>query len=186
MAFDYPVILDVTGCPVLVVGGGRVALRKVEALLRAGASVHVVAPEVIEPLRELPVVVRNRPYEPADLDDVRLAFTATDDPIINAAVAADAGHRGIWVNSADDPSHCTFTLPAVAREGPVVITVSTGGSSPALAAYLRDEIQRWLGELDVAGAAHDLEAQRADLHRQGLSTESIDWSQRVRDALRQQ
>jgi siroheme synthase-like protein len=186
MAFDYPVVLDVSGASVLVVGGGRVALRKIEALLRAGASVHVVAPDVIEAIRELPVVVRNREYVAGDLDGVRLAFTATDEPEVNAAVAADAAQRGIWVNAADDPGHCTFTLPAVTRDGPVTIAISTGGSSPALAAYLRDEIQRWLGELEVAAAAHDLEAQRADLHAQGLSTESIDWSQRVRDALRHQ
>lgn len=184
MAFDYPVVLDVSGVPVLVVGGGRVALRKIEGLLRAGAAVRVVAPEVIDPIRELPIVIRARPYQASDLGDVRLVLTATDDPETNAEVAADAARHGIWVNSADDPEHCTFTLPAVSRDGTVTVAVSTGGSSPALASYLRDEIQRWLGELDVAAAAQNLAEQRADMHARGQSTESIDWSQRVRDALR--
>lgn len=184
MAFDYPIVLDVAGVPVLVVGGGTVALRKVQGLLAAGAEVTVVAPGIAAALRALPVHVIERPYAPGDLEHARLVITATDDPDVNASVAADANRRGIWVNSADDPANCTFTLPAVARDGAVTIAVSTGGASPALASHLRGEISTWLAEIDAGGAAAALAEQRTELHSRGISTESVDWSQRVRAALR--
>jgi precorrin-2 dehydrogenase len=184
VAFDYPILLDLTGVPVLVVGGGRVALRKIEGLLEAGADVSVIALEVIEAIRAQPVRVVTRRYESTDLDGVRLAITATDDRAVNASVAAEATRRGIWVNSADDPANCGFTLPAVARHGAVTVAVSTGGASPALASHLRSEIQRWLVEIGAADAAANLAAQRAELRAEGVSTESIDWSDRVRAALR--
>ena len=185
MAFDYPIMLDLSGVAVLVVGGGRVAHRKIEGLLTAGAKVTVVAQSAIDSIRSMPVELVVRGYETADLDDVRLVITATDDPAVNAAVAADAGARGIWVNSADDPANCTFTLPAVARDGAITVAVSTGGASPALASHLRGEIEDWLGQIGAADAAVALAAQRRDLHADGVSTESVDWSDRVRTALRE-
>ena len=123
-------------------------------------------------------------YEIGDLDTVRLVITAADDPAVNAAVATDATARGIWVNSADDPANCTFTLPAVARDGVVTVAVGTGGASPALASHLRGELEHWLEEIGAADAAAALAAQRAELKADGVSTESIDWSDRVRAALR--
>ena len=183
MAFDYPIMLDLTDVPVLVVGGGRIAFRKIEGLLKAGAVVTVVAPLVVDPIHDLPVRIAIRAYETGDLDDVRLVITATDDPVVNAAVAADATSRGIWVNSADDPANCTFTLPAVARDGAVTVAVGTGGSSPALASHLRGELEKWLIEIGAADAAVALAAQRTELRAEGISTESIDWSDRVRAAL---
>jgi precorrin-2 dehydrogenase / sirohydrochlorin ferrochelatase len=184
VAFDYPIMLDLTGVPVLVVGGGRVALRKIEGLLRADAAVGVVAPLIVSEIHALPVQVVARRYEPADLDDVKLVITATDDPAVNAAVAADATARRIWVNSADDPKNCTFILPAVARDGAVTVAVGTGGSSPALASHLRAELEKWLAEIGAADAAVALAAQRGALQAKGISTESINWSDRVRAALR--
>jgi precorrin-2 dehydrogenase/sirohydrochlorin ferrochelatase len=184
VAFDYPIMLDLTGVPVLVVGGGRVAVRKIEGLLKAGAEVTVVARSAIDPIHSMPVELVVRGYEPADLDDVRLVITATDDPAVNSAVSADATARGIWVNSADDPANCTFTLPAVARDGAVTVAVSTGGASPALASHLRGEIEDWLGQIGAADAAVALAAQRRGLQADGVSTESIDWTDRVRTALR--
>jgi precorrin-2 dehydrogenase / sirohydrochlorin ferrochelatase len=184
VAFDYPIMLDLTGIPVLVVGGGQIALRKIEGLLKANARVCVVAPLVSADVRELPVEVHVRRYESSDLDGVRLVFTATDDPAVNAAVAADATARGIWVNSADDPANCTFALPAVARDGAVTIAVGTSGSSPALASHLRGELEKWLDEIGAADAAVALAAQRSALQADGVSTESIDWTDRVKAALR--
>ncbi len=184
VAFDYPIMLDLTGVPVLVVGGGRVALRKIEGLLNVGADVTTVAPHVVDAIRALPVHVAIRPYESNDLDAVRLVITATDDAAVNATVAAEATRRGIWVNSADDPVNCTFTLPAVTRAGTVTVAVSTGGASPALASHLRGEIERWLSEIGAADAAITLAAQRSEMHADGVSTESIDWSDRVQTALR--
>ncbi len=186
MAFDYPIMLDLTGVPVLVVGGGKVALRKIEGLLSAHADVTVVAPMVGDDIHDLGVRVVVRGYESADLDGVRLVITATDDAAVNARVSTEATDRGIWVNSADDPTNCTFTLPAVARDGTVTVAVGTGGSSPALASHLRAELQRWLGEIGAAEAAVTLAAQRSEFRANGVSTESIDWTERVRAALRQQ
>jgi siroheme synthase-like protein len=184
VAFDYPIMLDLTDVPVLVVGGGRVAQRKVEGLLRARADVTVVAPRIDDGVRALPVRLVERTYEPSDLDHVRLVITATDEAAVNAAVSADATRRGIWVNSADDPANCTFTLPAVARDGEVTVAVATGGASPALASHLRGEIEAWLGEIGAGDAALTLGQQRNEMHANGDSTESIDWSDRVRAALR--
>ena len=184
MAFDYPIMLDLSDVPVLVVGGGRVAQRKVEGLLRARADVTVVAPRIDDGVRALPVRLVERTYEPSDLDHVRLVITATDEAAVNAAVSADATRRGIWVNSADDPANCTFTLPAVARDGEVTVAVATGGASPALASHLRGEIEAWLGEIGAGDAALTLGQQRNEMHANGESTESIDWSDRVRAALR--
>jgi len=184
VAFDYPIMLDLDGVPVLVVGGGRVAQRKVEGLLRGHAQVTVVAPSIASELVDMPVTIVRRPYEPGDLNHVRLAITATDDPAVNAAVAAEATRRGIWVNSADDPANCTFALPAVARDVEVTVAVGTGGASPALASHLRGEIEAWLRQIGAGGAATTLGRQRSEMHAKGESTESIDWSDRVKAALR--
>lgn len=183
MTFGYPVMLDLGGVPTLVVGGGRVAWRKAQGLAAAGAHVTVIAPEVVPELTELADVVHRRPYASGDAAAFRLVITATDDPAVNAAVSADATLAEVWVNSADDPANCTFILPAVARRGPVVISISTGGASPALASHLRAKLQDEVLTEQVERAAHDLAAQRAELHAQGVSTESIDWTDRVRTAL---
>jgi len=182
MAFGYPVMLDVGGVPVLVVGGGRVASRKAKALVEAGAVVTVVAPDVDDELAELVAVVHRRSYAATDIEGHRLVLTATNDASVNAAVAADATAAGLWVNSADDPANCSFILPAVARRDPVVVSVSSGGASPALASHLRDEIAASVLEgVDVAAA--DLSRQRAEVHAAGGSTEDISWDERVRAAL---
>lgn len=183
MAFDYPVFLDLRAVPVLVVGGGAVALRKAAGLAAAGASVTVVAPTVHPDLVVLATEVRRREFVDADVEGQRLVLTATDRPAVNAAVAAAATRAGVWVNSADDPANCTFILPAVARRGPVIAAVSSGGASPALAQALRDEIAAASLGPGVDGAAADLAGQRDDVKRSGRSTEDIDWSERVRVAL---
>lgn len=147
----YPVNLLLADQPVLVVGGGPVAARKVEALLRAGARVTVVAPAAVGAIaanRE--VVWRPRSYRPGEAGAYRLVVTATNDPAVNAQVAADCEAANVFVNSADDPANCTFTLPSVARRGDVQVAVSTGGQSPALARWLRQRIER---EVDSGYAA---------------------------------
>ena len=183
MAFGYPVMLDLAGVRVLVVGGGTIAGRKTAGLLAAGAIVTVVAPVVLPELAAAAADVRERPYEVADLDGQQLVLTATDDPIVNARVASDARANGVWVNSADDPQNCTFILPAVARQGSVVVAVGTDGSSPALARHLRDRIADLVLTPEVAVAAEELARQRAELHAAGIRSESIDWTERLRAAL---
>src|SRR5262245_14060460 len=103
--FDYPVFLRLDQVAVLVVGAGPVAARKVAGLAAAGAAVRVVAPDISSGLdRTLVDEIHERPYEPGDLDGVRLVVTATGRPDIDAAVAADATAAGIWVNAADQPA----------------------------------------------------------------------------------
>ena len=141
----YPVNLLLAGRPVLVVGGGSVAVEKVRGLLDAGADVTVVAPEVDPALDELDVTVERRPYRPGEAAEYRLVVAATGDPAVNQAVFDDGEVAGVWVNSADDPARCSFTLPARVRRGDLLVTVSTGGRSPALAAWLREQLEEELG-----------------------------------------
>lgn len=172
---QYPVMLDVAGRPCLVVGGGPVALQKVRGLADAGADVTVVAPTV-EPAIERLATVERRPYEPGEVAGYRLAVAATDDPAVNRQVFLDGEAAGVWVNSADDPANCSFTLPAVLREGPITVTVATGGRSPALATWLRDRIGEVVGPEHVV-LLELLAERREALRSEGIPTESLSWQQ---------
>lgn len=175
-SFDYPVYLDLRDVPVLVVGAGPVAARKVAGLVAAGARVTVVAPEVSAALdRSRVAEVRERPFEPADVEGMRLVLTATGVREVDAAVAAAATAAGVWVNAADQPEDCSFILPAIARNGPLAIAVSTGGASPALARRLRDRAAELLTD-DVVALALELQRRRAAVRSAGTSTEDVDWS----------
>jgi precorrin-2 dehydrogenase / sirohydrochlorin ferrochelatase len=172
----YPVVLRLAGRPVLVVGGGAVAARKVDGLVSAGAQVTVVAPE---PCAELAarddVAVERRRYLRGEVAGYWLVIAATDDPTVQQAVFDDAEERGVWVNAADDPDRCSFILPAVARRGPVIVAVSTQGTSPALASRLRDRLADALPP-DVEQIALELRRRRERIRGAGGSTESHDWS----------
>ena len=171
----YPVGLVVAGRPVLVVGGGRVAARKVADLVACGARVTVVAPDVDPALAARDdVVVERRPYRPGEAGDHRLVVTATGDRAVDAQVFADAEAAGVWVNSADDPERCTFTLPSVVRRDPVVVAVATGGHSPALATWLRRRLEGELGP-EVGVLAGLLGQARSRVRAEGRSTEDLDW-----------
>ena len=162
--------------PVLVVGAGPVAARKVDGLVAAGARVRVVATDVSGSLDRAEVEeIRERPYERGDLDGMRLVVTATGDSGVDAAVAADATAAGVWVNAADQPADCSFILPAIARNGRLSIAVSTGGASPALARRLRDHAGRLLSD-EVVALADDLAGRREAVRAAGGSTEDVDWS----------
>jgi precorrin-2 dehydrogenase len=179
VTFGYPVVLNLHGVPVLVVGAGPVAIRKIAGLVAAGADVRVVAPEIDEQLERAGIrELSCRAYEPGDLDGVRLVVTATGVEAVDAAVAADARARGIWVNAADQPADCDFILPAIARQGSVSVAVSTDGKSPALAARLRDRIASLLTPA-IAALADGLAAERSGIKASGGSTEDRDWSAQI-------
>ena len=171
----YPVNLVLEGRPCLVVGGGAIAARKAAGLLACGARVHVVALQVGDEVRALDGLTwEERAYRPGDVSGYRLVVAATGDPSVNRAVYDDGEAAGVWVNSADDPDHCSATLPAVLRRGSLMVTVSTGGHSPALAAWLRDRLADEVGpEYEVLAGL--LAAERADLQAAGRSTEAADW-----------
>ena len=172
---QYPVNLVLDGRPCLVVGGGRVALRKVEGLLACGGRVTVVAPSIDAELRGLPgVTLVERAWQPGDLDGMWLVIAATDDPAVNGAVYAEGERRGVWVNGADDPANCSFTLPSVVRRGDLQVTVSTGGRSPALATWLRRRLEGEIGP-EYAVLLDLLATERDGLKAAGRSTEGLDW-----------
>lgn len=172
---QYPVNLVLDGRRCLVVGGGHIALRKVQGLLACGARVRVVAPRLTPELRTLQdVAFEERTWRPDDLAGVWLVIAATDDPAVNGAVY-DAGQRaGVWVNGADDPAHCSFTLPSVVRRGDLQIAVSTGGRSPALATWLRTRLEGEIGP-EYAVLLDILATERDGLKAAGVSTEGLDW-----------
>lgn len=170
----YPVSLVVAGRRCVVVGGGAVAARKVAALAEAGAAVVVVAPEIGAEIRGMPVELIERHYQAGDLDGAWLAIAATDDPQANRRVHADGQAARVWVNAADDPEACAFTLPAVLRRGPVSVAVSTGGHSPALAGWLRDQVAALLGP-EIGALAGLMSEARDQLQAAGRSTEGLDW-----------
>jgi precorrin-2 dehydrogenase / sirohydrochlorin ferrochelatase len=182
----FPIGLVVAGRRCLVVGGGAVAARKIASLLRCGASVTVVAPEVHEAVAALaedgsiaaidgePLDVQLRPYRAGEAGDYRLVVAATGDPAVDRAVHHDAEAAGVWVNSADDLDHCSAVLPAVHRDGAVSVAVSTGGTSPALASWLRDRLARVLGP-GLGDLAELLAEGRAALQARGRPTSTVDW-----------
>ncbi len=146
----YPVFLRLSGRPCLVVGGGRVAERKVGDLLECGAAVTVVAPAAVPGLeraaREGRLRRLARGFEEADLEGVFLAVVATDTPELNQRIHQLAEARGVPVNVVDQPELCSFIVPAVVRRGEFQLAVSTGGASPVLARKVKEELERMFPE----------------------------------------
>jgi siroheme synthase-like protein len=158
----YMACLDLEGRRCLVVGGGAVGLEKAAGLAACGARVTVVSPELDEGFRELDVDWRRGSYRPADLSGTFLVVAATSDRETNERVSRDAEGRGMLCNVADVPELCNFILPAVHREGPIAVAVSTGGASPALAKRLRSRIAELVGP-EHAELAEELRALRPEV-----------------------
>jgi len=146
----YVACLRLAGRKCLVVGGGEVGLEKVEGLLACDATVTLIAPEAIEPLRELAaegsIQWLAREWQPSDLDGAFLVIAATDDSDVNIRIFEEAERRAMLVNVVDVPPLCNFILPAIVRQGPLAIAISTQGASPALAKRIRDEVAARYGE----------------------------------------
>jgi siroheme synthase-like protein len=174
----YPVNLVVAGRRCVVVGAGRIAARKIEALLAAGADVHVIAvtvgPEIRAWADEGRLTVAERAFAPTDLDDAWLATTATGVSEVDRSVFEAGEARRVWVNSADDPANCSFTLTSVVRRGDLVVTIGTGGRSPALATWLRRRLGEELGP-EYATLLDVLSEAREELRAAGRSSEEPDW-----------
>jgi len=174
----YPVALDLRARPCLMVGGGPVAAAKVEGLLAAGARVTVVSPALSERLASWAtagrIAYRQREYIASDLDGHQLVFTATDRRDVTLSVARDARQRGVWVNAADDPENCDFLLPSVLRRGRLQVAVSTGGASPALAARVRRDLERYFTREydDLVELAAEV---RRELRASGRRVDASQW-----------
>jgi len=150
----YPVYLNLTERPTVVIGGGTIAEGKVLGLLEADAQVNLIAPEVTATLQDLAangkIHWEQRSYQTGDLHDATLAISATDDRQVNQQVWAEARQGGILVNVVDDPPYCDFIAPAIVRRGDITLAISTNGKMPALAAHLRRQIEKSFGEEYVA------------------------------------
>ncbi len=146
----FPVNLLIAGRKCVVVGGGRVAARKVATLLECGGVVEVISPELVEELREQHrqgrLSWRDSPYQSGDLAGAFLVIAATDDEEVQAAVFAEASAANQLINVADVPPRCNFILPALVSRGDLVIAVSTAGQSPALARRIRKQVAEAYGD----------------------------------------
>ena len=146
----YPIFLDIRGKICVIVGGGEVAARKAERLLDCGAKVFIISPKLspaLAALKEKDVISHIAAEYAGDLiHGAALVIGATDDEKTNAQIFLDARSKGIPVNIVDDPQKCDFILPSVVQRGDLAITIGTGGKSPALARYLREELEAKYGE----------------------------------------
>lgn len=145
----YIACLNLAGRQALVVGAGSIGLEKIEGLLACDARVRVVAPEACAGVRELvaagSIEWGERPYDSSDLDGCLLVIAATSDTELNRRVYEDAERRALLVNVVDVPELCNFILPAIVRQGPIAVAVSTSGASPALAQRMRNEAAALFG-----------------------------------------
>ena len=151
----YPIFLDIRGRRCLVIGGGKVAKRKVDSLLQAGGQVTVISPTLTLGLTSLvaagKIMYHRREYKPGDLKGFFLIYAATSNEEVHRHIAAEAAKRGVLLNVVDRPALCTFIVPSIVSQGDLTIAVSTGGASPALARRIGKTLREIFGpEYDQA------------------------------------
>jgi siroheme synthase-like protein len=180
MTVFYPIFLNIEGKKCVVVGGGEVAERKVNALLECGASTIVISLHISEGLRQLAekdvIQVFLRDYQYGDLEGARIAIAATDDPVVNAKVAQEGQERGVLINVVDHPQYSEFFVPSLLRQGDVSIAISTGGKSPALSRKIRTELEQSFTP-EYASLALLLSDVRHNLRKRGAQIRSDTWQE---------
>ena len=183
----YPVFLEMKDRRCVVIGGGAVAERKVEGLVAVGANVTVISPAITNGLRELLTqgAIRHvaREYQTGDRAGYDLVFVATDNSEINVVVSNEARSLRIWVNSADDPDHCDFILPAVIRRGDLAVAVSTGGVSPAVTRAIREELDQYVSA-DYASFVQIAGEVRRELREKSVSPGAGAWNRALKGDFR--
>jgi precorrin-2 dehydrogenase / sirohydrochlorin ferrochelatase len=174
MSRFYPILVDLQGKNALVVGGGKVAQRKIETLLEHGASVQVVARELTPGLEQLRSAEKVRflggEFSEAFLKEAFVVFAATDDASLNRRVSEAARQRGLLVNAVDQPADCNFIVPSILSRGDLLIAVSTCGKSPAFARKVRVELEQHFGE-EYGSFLTLMGSLRKEILRLGLSQE---------------
>ncbi|MDA3005179.1 MAG: bifunctional precorrin-2 dehydrogenase/sirohydrochlorin ferrochelatase, partial [Actinomycetota bacterium] len=161
----YPVFLDLTDRPVVVVGGGAVATERAAKLAAHGARVLLVSPQITPALAEMVAdgrvtLHRARAYEPGDLDGAVLVVAATSDRQVNQQVRDHALAAGAQVNVADDPAGSTAVIPALMRQGDLAVAITTGGASPVVSRRIREDLEQrfgpgWAGLLALLAETRD-------------------------------
>lgn len=145
----YPVFLNLEGKKCLVVGGGKVAERKVAALVRTGAKITIVSPFLTTSLEDMAqqgiILYRQGFYKTSDLDGIYLVISATNDALTNGIIAGHCMERNIMINVVDDPARCNFHVPSVVHRGALKMAISTGGKSPNLARMIRVKLEEEFG-----------------------------------------
>ena len=134
----FPMFVDLTEQPCLIVGGGTVAARKAEKLRPYSPDLRVVSPEFVPGFEGCTLL--RRPYSPGDEDGMALVIAATDDPELNRAISAACREKNIPVNVVDDKAHCSFLFPCLVQEGELSVGISTGGASPTAAVWLKEQV----------------------------------------------
>ena len=149
MSRYYSICLDLHKKPCLVIGGGKVAERKVLSLLEYEAIVSLISPKITPRINDLiqenKIYFEAREFQPTDLEGIFLVIAATNNTIINKFIAQEAQQRGILINVVDTPLDSTFILPAVVKRGNLTISISTGGKSPAFARKMRHDLESKYG-----------------------------------------
>ena len=178
----YPAFLDLKDRPCMVVGGGVIAERKVKALLDCGAEVNIISPEITPRLRRRvekgQVSYISRPYQERDCEGIYLLIAATDDMRLNRSVGMEARKAGAIVNVVDDPAYCDFIAPSLVRRGDITFAISTAGASPALARWLRTQIQTQFPS-EFGRLATLLSQVRLQLKKEGRRISPSKWQQSI-------
>jgi siroheme synthase-like protein len=176
----YPILLNIQGRKCLVVGGGKLALRKTTALLEHSANVEVVSPTFCLELNQLATdgAIRaiQRDYKSEDLQHAFIAIAATDDAKTNERVAAEARRQRVLINVVDDPKNSDFIVPSYFERGDVIVAVSTSGRSPALARKIRSQLENDF-KAEYAQLAVVADEARSELKQQGITISSDTWQQ---------
>ena len=176
--YYYPCFLDIRGKKSIVIGGGRVSLRKVKSLLEHGANVEVISPDLCSELDELArtgaIKAVLKKYKSGDIRGAFLAIAATDSNEINQEVADEARRRNILVNVVDKPEHSDFIFPSYLRRGDISIAVSTNGTSPALARKIRTELEQDFGD-EYADLVELIKEIRSELRNKSASVNGDEW-----------
>lgn len=167
----FPLFISLEGLSCLVIGGGKVALRKVRVLQEYGANVTVVSPKICPEIEEIPgLTLKRRRFAEGDLEEMKIVFAASSDEECNRKAAGLCRERRIPINVADMAEECDFFFPALVKRGEVVVGVSTGGTSPAVAACVRRQVEEALPE-DLGGFTEEMGKRRAKIREKGGSPE---------------
>jgi precorrin-2 dehydrogenase/sirohydrochlorin ferrochelatase len=177
-----PLAFKFDGVPVLVIGAGRIGVRKAQQLVETGALVTIVSEELLAPLPEGVATVEKRRYRKGDVRGFHLVVSATGDPKVNDEIVAETREERIWLNVVDDPARSSFYFMALHRQGDVTIAVTTEGAAPALAQEIRTLAAQRL-PTNLGEVAATLRDERQAVHDRGASTEDFDWRHRIRELL---
>jgi precorrin-2 dehydrogenase/sirohydrochlorin ferrochelatase len=148
----FPLFIDLRDRKCVVVGGGRIAARKIETLIHFNAAIVVISPVIIDKILELKktgsLTHWEKAYAEGDLEGAFLVIAATSDKEVNERIAEEADAKNIFVNVADNPERCTFIFPSIVRKNELVIGITTSGSYPAMSKSIRGKIEGLLADLD--------------------------------------